>query len=64
MSSFYVYAIVFDEESFGLFATREEAEASLRRQIESGGPAWEDCEVIRWRIYGNPEIAEDDEPSR
>jgi hypothetical protein len=55
-TAFYVYAIIYDQEVFGLFATREEAERSLRKQIKDGGPAWDDCEIARWRIDGIPEI--------
>lgn len=53
---FYVYAITFDQDTFGIFATREAAEQSLEAQIAEGGPAWEDCEVTRWRVVGVPEI--------
>lgn len=56
--SFYVYAIVFDQEVFGIYATREEAGTSLKRQIEAGGPAWEDCEVVSWLVGGDPETAQ------
>ncbi len=54
--SFYVYAITFDQDVFGIYSTREAAEESLRQQIEAGGPAWEDCEVSRWRVAGEPEV--------
>lgn len=53
---FYVYAITFDQDTFGVFATREAAERSLRQQIAEGGPAWEDCQVERWRVEGQPEM--------
>jgi len=57
---FYVYAIAFDQDVFGIFATREAAEADLKlkRQIDEGGPAWEDCNVERWRVDGTPERPE------
>jgi hypothetical protein len=55
---FFVYVIAFDQDVFGIFATREDAEASLERQISEGGPAWRDCEVERWRVWGTPEIIE------
>ena len=61
MSGFYVYAITFDQDTFGVFATREEAQASLKQQIAEGGPAWQDCEIERWLIEGTPEIIEADE---
>ena len=48
----YVYVIHFDQDEFGIFATRAEAEASLAEQIAGGGPAWEDCEITARRIYG------------
>ena len=54
---FYVYAITFDQDTFGIYSTREAAEASLAAQIEGHGPAWEDCEVERWTIQGRPEMA-------
>lgn len=52
---FYVYAIVFDQDLFGIFATRVAAETDLERQIAEGGPAWRDCKVERWRVEGEPE---------
>lgn len=52
---FYVYAITFDQDTFGVYATRAEAEESLREQIAGHGPAWDDCQVTRWRIWGVPE---------
>lgn len=57
--SFYVYIIEYDIEVFGIFATAEEAEASLERQTEAGGPAWEDCKVQRIKISGEPELVDD-----
>lgn len=48
----YVWAITFDQDVFGLFATEELAEAELERQIEAGGPAWDDCKVERWKVIG------------
>lgn len=59
MTHFYVYAIVFDQDCFGIFGTREEAEASLAKQTAEGGPAWEDCEVERWQVEGRPETDDD-----
>ena len=56
MSGFYIYAITFDQDVFGVFATREEAQASLKQQIAEGGPAWGDCKIQRWLIEGTPEI--------
>jgi hypothetical protein len=38
VSGFYVYVITFDQDTFGIFATREAAEESLRQQIAQGGP--------------------------
>jgi len=58
MSHFFIYAITFDQDTFGVFATREEAEESLKQQTAEGGPAWEDCKVERWRIKGVPEFWE------
>ena len=55
---FFVYAITFDQDTFGIFATRAAAEESLARQIAAGGPAWDGCEVERWRVEGSPELAE------
>ena len=55
-SFFYVYEIHFDQDNFGIFATREDAERSLRRQITEGGPAWADCKISRIRVAGVPEI--------
>lgn len=48
----YVYVIHFDQDEFGIFPTREQAEASLKEQIAGHGPAWEDCEITPRRIYG------------
>ena len=53
---FYVYKICFDQDVFGIFATHEAAEESLRRQIAEGGPAWDGCDIERWRVEGRPEI--------
>lgn len=58
MSAFFVYAITFDSEVFGVFATKDEAEADLAQQIADDGPAWDDCVVKRWRIKGLPEVEE------
>jgi len=55
VSHFYVYAITFDQEVFGLYATHEDAQWSLDKQIAAGGPAWDACKVERWRISGEPE---------
>lgn len=52
---FFVYAIVFDRECFGIYATAQEARGALERDIREGGPAWEHCEVERWRVEGTPE---------
>jgi hypothetical protein len=52
---FYVYIIAFDNECFGIFATRKAAEESLAEQISKGGPAWGDCKVEQWAILGEPE---------
>ena len=60
MSHFFVYAITFDQDTFGLFATREAAEEDLKKQIEGGGPAWDDCKVVRWRVDGTPESHDED----
>lgn len=49
----YVYVISFDQDEFGIFPTRAEAEASLERQIAEGGPAWRDCKVTPRRIHGD-----------
>jgi hypothetical protein len=53
---FYVYTIDFDQDNFGIFSTREEAEKSLEEQITGHGPAWEDCHITRRMIHGKPEI--------
>lgn len=58
MSHFFVYAITFDQDTFGIYATRADAEKSLARQIAEGGPAWADCKIERWRVEGTPEVAE------
>lgn len=55
---FYVYVIAFDQDVFGIFATREAAEANLMQQILDGGPAWDGCEVQRWRVQGQPEMVD------
>lgn len=55
MSHFYVYAITFDQDVFGIFSTREAAEEDFKRQIEDRGPAWKDCEIERWKVKGEPE---------
>lgn len=52
---FYVYAITFDQDTFGVFATRKDAEDSLASQISDGGPAWADCSIEKWRVNGVPE---------
>lgn len=52
---FYVYAITFDQDTFGVFATRKEAEESMAEQIAGHGPAWDDCKISRWKISGEPE---------
>lgn len=57
---FYVYAITFDQDTFGIFAMREAAEESLREQIAAGGPAWDGCAIERWRVEGKPELGESD----
>lgn len=56
MTHFYVCVIAFDQDVFGIFSTREAAEVSLGRQIAEGGPAWDACEVERWRVEGDPEV--------
>ncbi len=48
----YVYVICFDQDTFGIFRTEAAAEADLRKQISEGGPAWDMCEVKRWRVCG------------
>jgi hypothetical protein len=53
---FVVYAITYDDECFGLYATRVEAETAFARQLAEGGPAWEDCHVNPWWINGEPEV--------
>lgn len=53
---FFVYAITFDQDTFGIYATREAAEEGLREQIAAGGPAWKDCTIKRWRVEGKPEV--------
>ena len=53
---FYLYAITFDEEVFGVFSTREKAEKNFEEQIAGSGPAWEDCKIVRWKIEGIPEM--------
>jgi hypothetical protein len=55
---FVVYGICFDYEVFGLYATREEAEASLKAQIKQGGPAWDGCEISAFYLDGTPEVVE------
>lgn len=55
---FYVYAVVFDQECFGVYATREEAEESLDKQMSSGGPAWDGCDIAQWKITGVPEVSD------
>jgi hypothetical protein len=60
---FYVYVIAFDQDVFGIFATREEAEKNLERQIEEGGPAWDACKVERWKVNGTPEVTRPDQHS-
>ncbi len=45
-----VWAIVFDSEQFGVFRTLEAAQADLARQIAGSGPAWEDCQIVGWRL--------------
>lgn len=57
-SYFFIYAIMFDQDTFGIFATRKEAEDDLKRQIASGGPAWEDCKIEQWRVNGTPEVVD------
>lgn len=52
---FFVYAIAFDQDTFGVFSTRQAAEDSLRQQVKDGGPAWDGCEVQKWRIMGAAE---------
>lgn len=54
---FYVYVIAFDQEQFGIYATKEAADEALAGQIADGGPAWGDCKVERWLVAGDPEIA-------
>lgn len=46
----FVWAIVFDQECFGLFWTEEGARASLEEQIAEGGPAWGDCKVEKRHV--------------
>jgi hypothetical protein len=53
---FYVYAITFDQDTFGVFATHKEAEESMAEQSAGHGPAWDDCTISQWRIYGEPEM--------
>jgi hypothetical protein len=57
VKSFHVYVIAFDQDVFGIHATRAAAEESLRKQIQAGGPAWEACRIERWCIDGEAEIA-------
>ena len=40
-----VYVIAYDDEVYGTFATRSEAEESLAEQVAGDGPAWDSCEV-------------------
>lgn len=44
------FAIAFDNEVFGLFEKREDAEQDLKRQIQEGGPAWDGCKVEEWIV--------------
>jgi hypothetical protein len=57
-TGFNVYVIVFDPDVFGIFASREAAEAEFERQINEGGPAWPDCKVEAWFVEGEPEREE------
>lgn len=41
------WEIAYDYEVYGRFSTLEKAEESLSKQIDGGGPAWRDCEVVR-----------------
>jgi hypothetical protein len=59
-SGFNVYVIAFDSDVFGIFASREAAEAEFERQINEGGPAWQDCKVEPWFVEGVPEPTERD----
>src|SRR5258708_708878 len=54
-AGFYVYAITFDQDVFGVFSTREAAEKDLEDQIAGGGPAWDGCDVSRLRVARAPE---------
>jgi hypothetical protein len=54
---FYVYVIAFDQEQFGIYATKEAADEALAAQIAEGGPAWDGCTVQRWIVAGEPELA-------
>jgi hypothetical protein len=55
---FHVYAIAAGR--LGIFASREQAEQSLRDQI-AAGTAWDGCEIERWRVWGIPEIEHTEE---
>lgn len=46
MNEIELFVIQYDNEVFGVFGSREEAEASLAKQIANGGPAWAGCEII------------------
>jgi hypothetical protein len=48
----YVWTIDYDNECYGIYATKEAAEEGLARQIADGGPAWDNCEVHRCRAAG------------
>ena len=45
-----VYVIAFDSQVFGIFRSREAAEAGLAQQIADGGPAWSSCSVEERRV--------------
>lgn len=54
-NKFYVYAIMFDQDCFGIFASHEDAKQSLKQQIAAGGPAWDGCNIVKQTVSGTPE---------
>jgi hypothetical protein len=59
----YVWTIDYDNECYGIYATKEAAEEGLARQIAEGGPAWDACEVHQRSVAG-PGSRDTKEPGR